>query len=92
MRLLLYSTMLMTLFWVSSLTAHAQTNAPLPPTAMLIISGEQLGTADMQAVAYADLDQDGDHIDPPSMEEKEISRAVGYQFMRPRQLQRGRGG
>lgn len=38
----------------------AQSNGTIPPATALVITGERIGTAETQDVAYADLDNDGD--------------------------------
>ena len=48
-------------FFISlTATTTAQSNGTIPPAIALVITGERIGTAETQDVAYADLDQDGD--------------------------------
>lgn len=41
-------------------TTTAQSSGTIPPATALVITGERIGTAETQDVAYADLDNDGD--------------------------------
>lgn len=60
MRLITIFLLSMGFFVGLPIVTTAQSNGTIPPTMALVITGEQIGSAETQAVAYADLDHDGD--------------------------------